>query len=110
MTKIWAQSDYYKKKNRRATELAMISIQIWPDVLPGEVLAQYMLEADCPSGLITTTRHLIKLAPELGPKVVSGELTLYKALELAKKGERKECPTCGGKGHIFALPNNKAKK
>ena len=45
--------------------------------------------------------RVLREAPDLTERVLSGELSLSKANQMITKGEMYECPVCEGKGYIF---------
>lgn len=44
---------------------------------------------------------IIRDAPDLIAEVIAGDMSLYKARQIAVKGEKIPCPVCEGKGHVF---------
>ncbi len=44
---------------------------------------------------------VVRDAPDLVERVISGEMSIYKAHQMTTKGAMHPCPVCEGKGYVF---------
>lgn len=44
---------------------------------------------------------IVREAPELVGQVLDGSMTIFKAHQIATRGEMHACPVCEGKGYVF---------
>lgn len=51
--------------------------------------------------LLSYAYRVLREAPDLTERILSGELSLAKANQIITKGEMYECPVCEGKGYVF---------
>lgn len=67
----------------------------------GHTAAETVRQTGYPKDAMCLAYVVIRDAPELAERVLSGDLTIYKAHQTATKGVMVPCPVCSGKGHIF---------
>jgi hypothetical protein len=97
---------------RRAVQIALDIKTKWPDYIP-RVESTRLLAADGINiSQFRSARRVVRMAEEQGrqdliEKILATEISLYRADEILTKGERVECPTCHGEGHIFKQDLNR---
>lgn len=50
---------------------------------------------------IREARHVLRELPELVPQILDGSMSLHKAMEIIRHGDRIPCPVCSSKGYVF---------
>lgn len=88
-------------KSLRAVNATIKSLVDYPGRLPEGVCDVLCREGHFERTLLRRARRLVKQRPDLVPEVLSGTISLYRAEEIAQKGDRIPCPTCHTKGYIF---------
>lgn len=97
--------NYYRRLSNDLSidtmKAALVSMEEYPNAVPKTEIKRFLSTGNVSGTRFYNARLVIKRRPDLIPEILAGTLSVFRAHELATKGERVRCSSCKGKGFIF---------
>lgn len=97
-----SQPNHTTGKAKRNPEIMQAAIEA---VREGIGIREAAARNDMGVTTMSAAYAVITEAPGLIDRVLAGELTIWKARQIAVKGEMHTCPICEGRGYVFRKKN-----